>query len=129
MISGYQFRRHTLVRGGLMLVLLMLGAATIIGSGGQSEPSDVCLVTIHRPADGSVWTLGQTIVFQGSGHNPDDDLPFPGDNLSWYSNLDGALGTGSTITPQLSVGNHAITLSCEDSGAVGSVAITVIITE
>jgi hypothetical protein len=110
------------------LIIIILGLATILATGGGSDPSQTCLVTIHRPADGSSWVQGMTIVFQGSGHNPDDDRPLSEDSLSWFSNLDGSLGTGSTITPQLSVGLHAVTLSCEDDGSVGSVAISVRIT-
>ena len=128
MVRRPKIRRHPLIRGLLLLGVTVLGSLTILGTGGDSDPSETCMVTIHRPADGSTWVYGMTIVFQGSGHNPDDDLPFPEDNLSWYSNLDGSLGTGSTITPQLSVGLHAITLSCEDEGAVGSTAISVRIT-
>lgn len=125
MVRKAQGFQHPLVQLGLLVGLIILGSATIIGSGGDSNPSQTCLVTIHRPADGSVWEFGQTIIFQGSGHNPDDDLPLSGSSLTWYSNLDGRLGTGNTITPSLSVGLHAITLSCEDEGSVGSVAISV----
>jgi hypothetical protein len=110
----------------LLSAIILLGLVTLLGSGGSDQPSQTCLVTIHRPADGSVWEYGQTIIFQGSGHNPDDDLPLTGSSLTWSSNLDGSLGTGNTLTTSsLSAGLHAITLSCEDSGSVGSVAISV----
>jgi len=128
MVREFYGRRHPVIQGTLLLAMIVLGSATLLGTGGKSDPSQTCLVTIHRPDDGSSWVYGTTIVFQGSGHNPDDDLPFDETSLTWYSNLDGTLGTGGTITPQLSVGLHLITLSCEDEGSVGSVAISVRVT-
>ena len=50
-------------------------------------------------------------------------------SIQWQSNLDGALGSGSTvITNTLSVGSHIITASVSDSGGEStSDAVTVIV--
>lgn len=73
-------------------------------------------VEITGPADGSSFSAGTGVAFQGSGTDPEDGT-LPGASLSWSSSLDGALGTGTVNTvASLSQGNHVITLTGIDSG-------------
>ena len=41
-------------------------------------------------------------------------------NIVWTSNLDGSLGTGSSISVSLTSGNHTITATIEDTGKYSS---------
>ena len=61
-----------------------------------------------------------------SNDNEDGNLSA---NLTWNSNLDGALGTGASVGATLSVGGHTITASVTDSGGLpGSDQITITVT-
>jgi hypothetical protein len=51
-----------------------------------------------------------SVLLSGYGYHPDTGM-LPDASLSWSSNLDGALGTGSAITVTLSEGSHLITLT------------------
>jgi hypothetical protein len=51
------------------------------------------------------------------------------DQLSWRSDLDGPLGRGAWIVPQLSPGQHTVSVTVRDSSgmrAVKSVRVTVL---
>ena len=94
-----------------------------VGAGATLNAPPV--VTVTAPAGGSIYDQGQTVTLRGwAFDNEDGNLTT---SLSWTSNLDGFLGTGSTIsTSTLSVGVHTITASVTDSGGkTGSQAITV----
>ena len=85
-------------------------------------------VTITSPADGSSFEEGTSVSFSGTAPDTEDgDLSA---NLSWTSDLDGAIGSGASFaTSTLSLGTHTITADVTDSGALsGSDAITVTIT-
>ena len=82
-------------------------------------------VNILNPADGSTFTLGQTVSFEGevtrSSQTGGADRS---DELSWSSSLDGHLGDGRTVqASSLSVGSHRIT--AEWSGKKDRIAIEV----
>ena len=91
--------------------------------GGNQPPT----ASISTPADGSNFTVGDNISFTGTGTDPED-----GDvttSLSWDSDLDGAIGTGSSFsTTTLSEGTHTITTTATDSGTLmGSDTISITI--
>lgn len=83
-------------------------------------------VSITSPANGSTFSSGAIISFQGSATDPENG------NLSasliWTSSIDGQIGTGATFSRTLSGGAHTITASVTDSGGnvvKQSVSITV----
>ncbi len=84
-------------------------------------------VTITAPSDGSTYTEGDSVTFIGDANDIEDgDLSA---SIEWSSSIDGALGTGASITTSnLSVGTHTITASVTDAGSLSSTdTITVII--
>ncbi|MFT3707711.1 MAG: PKD domain-containing protein [Archangium sp.] len=85
-------------------------------------------VTITAPATGTTVTAGTNLTFTGTATDPEDG-PLTGAAVRWSSSLDGALGTGTSLsTASLSVGNHTISLVATDSGgrsSSASISITV----
>jgi hypothetical protein len=92
--------------------------------GGSDQPP---AVTIDAPAAGTVVGEGTALTFRGRAVDPEE-----GDvtaSLHWTSSLDGALGSGASITRTLSLGTHTITATGTDSGLRrGSASIAVTIT-
>ncbi len=80
--------------------------------------------TISAPADGASFDSGSSILFEGSASDTEDgDLTA---SLDWSSSIDGAFGTGGSVSSLLSDGTHTITASVTDSGgADGTDSITV----
>ncbi len=80
--------------------------------------NDAPTVTITAPTNGSSFPSGDSINFAGTANDTEDgDITA---NLSWSSNLDGAIGSGGSFsTSTLSVGTHTITASLTDSGGQG----------
>lgn len=75
---------------------------------------------INAPTDGSSYTTGDTIIFQGTGTDTEDGT-LSGTALVWTSNIDGAIGTGATVVDNsLSNGAHVITLTVTDSNGDSS---------
>jgi hypothetical protein len=99
--------------------------ADVTDSGGLSDSDSITVtvnpntppsVTITAPPDGSVFNEGQSITFTGIATDAEDgDLS---DSISWSSDIDGALGTGASISTTLSVGVHTITAEVTDSGSL-----------
>src|SRR5207249_3762221 len=72
-------------------------------------------VTITAPADGSGVDEGTTVTFTGTASDPEDGDLTPA--IAWASDLQGALGTGGTVSVRLTaVGIHHITATAADSG-------------
>ncbi|MDH3281030.1 MAG: DNRLRE domain-containing protein, partial [Gammaproteobacteria bacterium] len=79
--------------------------------------NNVPSVSITAPASGSTFNPGDSIAFTGSANDTEDgDISA---NLSWTSDIDGAIGGGGTFsTSTLSVGAHTISASVTDSGGL-----------
>ncbi|MDX1595934.1 MAG: S8 family serine peptidase, partial [Nitrosopumilaceae archaeon] len=94
---------------------------------GNTSVGDFPVVSISSPTDGSSYGIGDSILFEGSATDTEDgDLT---SNLSWTSNIDGAIGTGGSFSATLSDGSHTITASVTDSdgnSSSDSVSITVV---
>ena len=79
-------------------------------------------VTIESPRQGARFLPGDVVVFSGYAYDPEDG-PLPPSALSWASDRDGPLGTGSALElDTLSFGKHAITLTATDSDSQTSTA-------
>lgn len=80
-------------------------------------------VAVTSPAEGTVVSGAQTVVFTGSAFDAEDgDLS---GELVWTSDLDGQLGTGGTVTrraDELSEGVHVISATATDAAGVTSTA-------
>ncbi len=81
-------------------------------------------VAITAPLSGSQVLTSDSVNFLATANDPEDgDLSAA---VSWSSNIDGALGTGASITSSLSAGVHTVTASVNDSIAqTGTDSITV----
>jgi hypothetical protein len=139
-IAWSSSRDGILGNGTGVLVSLSEGShvitATVTDSGGLQDSGVVNVtvtsantaptVSITDPLSGAQYTFGDTVNLTASASDTEDgDISA---NVSWSSNLDGALGIGSTISPALSVGTHTITASITDSGSLNdSTVITLTI--
>lgn len=116
---------------GLLSLVLVFG---LVQCGGDDDPptdpgpdpNESPTATISSPDDGATFDVGAAVVFEGSASDPEDgDLS--GGSLEWSSDVDGNLGTGTSVTvSDLSEGAHQITLEATDSeGANGSDAVSI----
>jgi hypothetical protein len=92
----------------------------------DSCPNQAPAVTITSPTDGADVVVGEMVTFTGSATDPEDGA-LTGSALVWTSDLDGAIGTGTTFNrDDLSGGVHEITLTATDAdGESGSASISV----
>ncbi len=91
-----------------------------------ATPSPTAAIT--SPSDNTGFYAYETITFEGSANDPQDGA-LNGTSLTWKSNLDGSLGTGTSISAALSTGYHTITLTATDSdGNVNNATIQIPIT-
>lgn len=92
----------------------LVQAADALAYMGGGTTNAAPTVSINSPANNSTFTAGDTVNFSGSASDAEDG------NLSgsivWTSSLDGALGTGASVSFVLSAGTHTITASVTDSG-------------
>lgn len=90
------------------------------------DPNQSPTATISSPDDGATFDVGAAVVFEGSASDPEDGN-LSGGSLAWSSDVDGNLGTGTSVTTDvLSEGTHQVTLEATDSeGATGSDAVSI----
>lgn len=93
------------------------------------EANQLPSASITSPPDGSSFVSGTSITFMGSGTDAEDG-ELSGSDLTWTSDVDGTLGTGTSLTSSaLQVGAHTITLTATDSrDATGTATISITIT-
>ncbi len=96
-------------------------ALSVVRPGTNRPP----VVTIASPLNGAQLVLGMTGSLQGSATDVEDGA-LTGSSLAWSSSRDGALGTGTSVSPALTQGVHVVTLTATDSmGATGTASVTV----
>jgi hypothetical protein len=84
-------------------------------------------VSISAPSNGTSVADGTAITFTGSASDVEDGNM--ASQISWSSNVDGFLGTGSSVNATLSVGSHTVTAQVTDSGGkTGSDSVNVSVT-
>jgi hypothetical protein len=89
----------------------LAGIESIYPATGTSNTAPT--VTISAPANGATVAYGATVTFIGyATDSQDGDIT---SRLSWSSSLDGALGTGGSVSKLLSVGTHTVRASATDS--------------
>ncbi|GEM_PF-1137327 len=71
------------------------------------------VVLLSEPSDGEKFYQHENIKFFGSASDLQDGYLFS--KMEWYSSRDGFIGTGFSVTKNLSVGEHTITLHVMDS--------------
>ncbi len=118
---------------GVLATLGLLAAAcsssnedcSVTGTCPNTAPS----ASISSPVNGSMFDEGVSVSFAGSATDAQDGS-LTGLSLVWTSNLDGAIGTGTSFAKtDLSVGLHTIVLTATDSDgatAATSVQITIV---
>lgn len=101
-----------------------------VGRSSSSQPGAVEVNQSPEPVitggEGS-YTEGTAVPITGTAVDFEDGTLT--DSLVWTSDLDGALGTGGSINPVLSVGTHTVTAGVTDSGgrtAADSIIVTII---
>jgi alpha-tubulin suppressor-like RCC1 family protein len=110
------------------------GIIRVIASDGVNAGSDEAqaltvppkapTVAIDAPTSGATFTAAQAVPLQGWASDPQDGS-LSGAELTWTSNIDGVLGTGSLIVADgLSVGVHQITLTAVTSDGRTATATT-----
>ncbi len=83
------------------------------------------VVTINSPPNNSIYETGATISFTGIASDAEDGF-ISGASLVWVSSIDGALGTGASVSATLTKGTHIITLTATDSESdTGNANITI----
>ncbi|WP_086930688.1 thrombospondin type 3 repeat-containing protein [Agarilytica rhodophyticola] len=93
-----------------------------------SAVNDTPLITLSSPADGASFDAGTSVNLTATASDTEDgDLS---GGIMWSSDIDGALGTASSLAlANLSQGTHVITASVTDSAsATASASVTITIT-
>lgn len=123
-------------RATYALLSLVIAFALVQCGGGDDggpvdpgpDPNESPSVSITSPDDGASFEAGADVTFQGNASDPEDGS-LSGTSLTWSSDLDGELGTGTSITVNdLAEGTHQVTLEATDSeGATASASVSVAI--
>jgi len=71
--------------------------------------------------ESDTYAVGETILLSAKAYDLEDGV-IPNGNMHWTSDLDGNLGSGSTLSVLLSEGTHNLTLYAMDAAGNGSVA-------
>ena len=122
--------------GGLRLGIHQI-TARVTDSDGLSDSASILIemsdgnippsVVIGTPSDGSSFVEGSLVAFSAAASDPEDGILDA--QIQWASDVDGALGAGSSIsTGALSRGSHVVTASVTDSGgrsASASVSVSI----
>jgi hypothetical protein len=111
--------------------------AQVVDSGGMAATKTLSItvaapantapaVTITSPSNNASFVQGTTVTMSGSASDAEDGALTT--KIAWTSSLDGALGTGGSVSRVLSLGTHVITAQVSDSGgSTKSASVTVVV--
>ncbi len=110
----------------------VVGGQELGGQDLELEGNQPPTVTIEAPADGDRFAAESdgtaAVTLEASGQDPDGTLG--DDAFAWESSVDGDLGTGRTLTVDLSVGEHTLTVTVTDAaGSTATASVTVTVSE
>lgn len=100
--------------------------ASITDSASQTNTATISVTVTGTPVDNNAPTITITSPTTGQNNPPGHAITFTatsadeedGDisaNIQWSSSIDGSIGSGSSISFELSAGSHTITASISDS--------------
>lgn len=94
---------------------------------GSPEPGNTApVVTISEPTDQTTVQEGTIVTFTGSASDAEEGNL--SSQINWSSDIDGNLGTGSSVNYTLSTGTHTVMATVTDAGGLTSEdSITVIV--
>lgn len=79
----------------------------------ETHTNEEPVITITEPMDGDTFIVGPNIDLIATATDAEDgDLSA---NIEWSSSVDGVLGTGASLSVNLSIGTHTIKASVTDS--------------
>jgi len=96
----------------------------------EVEPvNQLPIVSVTSPTEGSTYTEGETIIFEGKATDPEDGA-LTGDLLFWSLPSGKIIGTGESFSKNdLTVGTYVITLNAVDSqSSRGEYSVTITVT-
>lgn len=117
--------------GGSNLTLRVIARAGIHSAQDQATglavPNRKPEVVLQSPTQGESFGIGATIALIAFARDPEDGL-LTGSRVTWTSDRDGALGTGTSLDVVLSPGSHTLTVTATDSAGAGATAqVTVLV--
>jgi|GEM_PF-5491700 len=114
---------------GLLRVVASDGVNTASDQLAVTTSNKAPLVAIAPPTTPERLYEGEPVMLKGTALDPEDGLITAAAQLSWTSDRDGALGTGSSAIARLTPGRHIITLTAVDAAGnrgQDDVALTVL---
>src|SRR5680860_872227 len=114
-ISRYSGAQMDLSRTARFTAALAAAAllAGCFGDGG-TDPNTPPTVSILSPEDGATFLGGESITFEATASD-EEDGPLTGSRVVWSSNLDGRMGTGTSLTATLTTGSHTVMVIATDT--------------
>ena len=91
---------------------------TVAASGGFTIAPQPPRAVILNPTEGGIALESQAVTLYGQGVDSQQGILTGAQQLTWISDRDGTLGTGSQVNALLSVGLHTITLQAENSAGL-----------